>query len=705
MSILSQFNKLVNFRHVVDSFLYSILLTWVTSGVKIINPTTTGWLSDGDGTSEIGWEFFRRTPLIQFPLGMNPDYGLEISSSVALDGQIPLFSLFLHPLSFLLPERFQYFGVFLVITFALNFYFARKIFMQLQLNNVQSIISSVILASGPIILSRFIDHTHYSLTSGWIIFYAILLILKRDLRFSKWIYIFLLSVLIHAYYFPFLIVIYLCETFVGATNMKFKIKNLITLSYILLSSVFVMYISGYFYGRASSKDVGYGFFRSTLSSLIDPSGWSMLLPDLAEAEGSYEGFAYVGIPTLFIIMVSVLLVKKPRNDREQQSFRSLWVASILLFVYSLSNNISYSNKEILSFQSIEIFSFITSTFRSSGRFSWLIVIIIVIYSIYILSQKIQGKYLTLVLLMSLVLGTIDYYPKLVSERNSKFNLMHNPILTNNAWKSISECYSKIRMYPPTPGVTNYYDFVSIALSQNMAINTGRFGRVNQSAVLSSYDLMHKEFKAGEYRNDSFYVFTNADFVSPEFVEYQKNLAFHTLDDDSASGSMDGYSFIAPNLKNCNKGDDIKYVAKSFGAPENQKYNGEKLFFGKGKDSSKYILAGFSALEEWGVWSVTKSTEIFLNSSDSKKFSTINLIARDLTTPANKIEVSINNTKIGSCAFSTEFSTCSIKFEPNILNSNVIHLGFSSSLLRSAKDVGLSENSQPNGFGMQSLYLE
>jgi hypothetical protein len=239
----------------------------------------------------------------------------------------------------------------------------------------------------------------------------------------------------------------------------------------------------------------------------------------------------------------------------------------------------------------------------------------------------------------------------------------------------------------------------------MAINTGRFGRVNQSAVLSSYDLMHKEFKAGEYRNDSFYVFTNADFVSPEFVEYQKNLAFHTLDDDSASGSMDGYSFIAPNLKNCNKGDDIKYVAKSFGAPENQKYNGEKLFFGKEKDSSKYILAGFSALEEWGVWSVTKSTEIFLNSSDSKKFSTINLIARDLTTPANKIEVSINNTKIGSCAFSTEFSTCSIKFEPNILNSNVIHLGFSSSLLRSAKDVGLSENSQPNGFGMKSLYLE
>jgi len=705
MSILSQFNRILKIRHVTESFLYSIFLIWMTSGIKIIDPSMTGWLSDGDGTMEIGWEFFRRTPLIQFPLGINPDYGLEISSSVALDGQIPLFSLFLHPFSTLLPDRFQYFGLFLAITFALNFYFARKIFIQFKLDDIQSITSSLILASSPIILSRFIDHTHYSLTSGWIIFFAILLVLKRDLTFSKWIYIFLLSVLIHAYYFPFLIVIYLCATFIDANSWKFKIKNLITLSYILLSSLFVMYISGYFYGRASSKDVGYGFFRSTLSSLIDPSGWSMLLPDLAETEGSYEGFAYVGIPTLFIIMMSIFVTKKPKNDKVRQSFRSLWVASILLYIFSLSDKVSYATKEIFSIPSIEILSFITNTFRSTGRFSWLIVIIIVIYSIYILSMNIQGKFLTSILLVALIIGIIDYYPKLVSEKNSKFNLIHTSNLTSNAWNSISECYSKIRMYPPTPGVANYYEFVKIALSQDMAINTGRFGRINQTAVLASYDLMHREFKTGEYRNDSFYVFTNADYVTPEFVEYQKNLSIHTLNKDSAFGSMDGYSFIAPNLKNCNKGDEIKYIAKSFGAPKNQQYNGEKLYFGKDQDSSKYILAGFSALEEWGVWSVTKFTEIFLNSSDSKKFSTINLIARDLTTPANKIEVSINSAKIGSCAFSTEFSICSIKFEPNIINSNVIHLGFSSTLIRSAKDVGLSDNSQPNGFGLQSLYLE
>ena len=133
MPIKDRINSSVNMyyltiRNWAEGFLYSLLLIWITTGFGIINPRKTGWLSDRDGTSEIGWEFFRRTPLLQFPLGVNPDYGLEISSSVALDGQIPLLSLLLHPFSNILPDRFQYFGLFLIITFALNFIFAKKYF-------------------------------------------------------------------------------------------------------------------------------------------------------------------------------------------------------------------------------------------------------------------------------------------------------------------------------------------------------------------------------------------------------------------------------------------------------------------------------------------------------------------------------------------------------------------------------------------------
>ena len=173
------------------------------SGVKIINPRNVDWLSVGDGTAEISWEFFRRQPVFQFPLGLNPNYGLEISSTVALDGQIPLLSFIFHPIANILPERFQYIGIFMLINFALNFYVAKRIFLFLKFNEYQSVISAAILASSPVILNRVIENTHYNLISAWIIFTAIYLVLRENMNFKAWVLLFGLSVLINIYYLPF----------------------------------------------------------------------------------------------------------------------------------------------------------------------------------------------------------------------------------------------------------------------------------------------------------------------------------------------------------------------------------------------------------------------------------------------------------------------------------------------------------------------
>ena len=118
-----------DFISIIEGMIFSTVLLFVTTGLKIVNPKNVGWLSFGDGTMEISWEFFRKQPVFQFPIGLNPNYGLEVSSTLALDGQIPIMSLILHPLSSILPERFQYVGIYLLITFALNYYFAKKIFI------------------------------------------------------------------------------------------------------------------------------------------------------------------------------------------------------------------------------------------------------------------------------------------------------------------------------------------------------------------------------------------------------------------------------------------------------------------------------------------------------------------------------------------------------------------------------------------------
>jgi hypothetical protein len=693
-----------NVRTLFEGLIYSTLLIHLTSGLKIIDPRQSGWLSDGDGTSEIAWEFFRRTPLVQFPLGINPKYGLEISSSVVLDGQIPLFSLLLRPFSPFLTERFQYFGLFIFLTFTLNYYVSKKIFEYLNFKNIDAAFSGLILATSPIILNRFIDTTHYSLSSGWIIFYSILLVLKSDFKTSNWMMLSALAVLIHFYFLPFILTIYLVANFYNSQSIKLILKKTVDLLYILISTGSIMLIVGYFQSGSSSKDVGYGFFRSTLTSIIDPSGWSSIIPDIPETEGSYEGFAYLGLPVIFLITLGLILKKKSINRQYKAPFTTLWIVSTFLFLFSLSNNIAYSNKELISLPNLEFFSIITSTFRSSGRFSWLIAFVITIYSIYSVSQKLKGYHFTFVLLLSLIVGFIDYYPQLTSEKNDKFQLQFNSKLTQKAWNSISECYSNIRVYPPTPAVENYYDFVKVANSQGLGINTGRFGRINQAAILGSYDLMHREFNSGSYRNNTFYVFGNSEYVSQELVKFQKNLAIHTLNSNSAYGELNGYTFIAPNLKSCTNGEDIKTSSTGFGSPENQKYRGEKLFFGKNTDSSKYILRGFSNLEDWGVWSATADPSITLHTVNAQTFTSISFVAREWAESANQFKVSLNGDEIGSCKLSIDFSVCSIPFNAKSFKTNIINVSFTPLLIRDPNSNSDSSGSENFGFGLQSLYL-
>ena len=691
-----------NSSSIFGSLVFSTILIYISSGLRVINPKYFDWLSFGDGTAEISWEFFRNQPLFQFPLGLNPQYGLEVSSTAAFDGQIPIMSFVLHPFENLLPERFQYYGLFIFFTFALNYYFAIRIFQYLRFNDYQSIVSGIILATSPVILNRFIENTHYSLTSAWIIFAAILLSLQRNVKFISWIFVIAFSILIHLYFLPFILLIYIFTLFYEIRNSAIKWNYVFVVAALASISIFLMSITGYFFGGISGKDVGYGLFRSTLLSLIDSSGWSRIIPDIAEPDGAYEGFAFVGTSTIILLVISLTLVKIISSSKPSVSLKPLWISAVILFLFSLSNKIAIGKFELFNFPVPDLISLVTNTYRSSGRFGWLLVFILFIYATFSLKAKLADNLFSMLLTFVLLIHLIDINSQLVSQKSVKFQSNFESNLKSKAWRSISQCYKNLRVYPPTIGVDNYYSFLNVAFQQNLGINTGRFSRVNQNNILGAYDLMHKEFSTGNYRTDSFYVFTNAEFVPPEIVKYQKSLAIHTLNGDSAYGDLNGYTFIAPNLKNCSGSENLKAAAKGFGAPETQKYRGEKLTFGKNFDSSKYILIGFSALEDWGVWSVDELSKIYFNTENVTEFNSINIIARDLASPANEISVILNDSTIGKCKFHTDFSTCSLPFNFKSLESNIIALSFVPKIIRSSKVLGLSDDTRNLGFGMNSI---
>jgi hypothetical protein len=254
------------------------------------------------------------------------------------------------------------------------------------------------------------------------------------------------------------------------------------------------------------------------------------------------------------------------------------------------------------------------------------------------------------------------------------------------------------------GLENSYNFINLANNQDLGINTGRFGRLNSSAINSAFELMQREFNTGVYRNDSFYVFTESEYVSPEIIAYHKNMAITTLSADSAYGELNGFTFIAPNLNLCQNKNRLSNNVNRFGVPETQMYKGQLIKFDNKRKNFIYALTGFSEFEDWGTWSLGELSKVTLNTTELSNFSQINIRGKDFVLPLNSIEVFLNGTKIGNCSFELNFSTCSLPFKFSNLANSIINLDFRPLKIRSPEMLNISEDTRNIGFGLSSISL-
>ena len=102
-------------------------------GVRVLDFTYDTWLLNSYQTESlwdlsqhyIGWLFFRKSPW-HFPLGVF-DGLYDGGMSIAYTDSIPLFAIIFKILSPLLPETFQYFGLFQLLCYVLMGGFASLI--------------------------------------------------------------------------------------------------------------------------------------------------------------------------------------------------------------------------------------------------------------------------------------------------------------------------------------------------------------------------------------------------------------------------------------------------------------------------------------------------------------------------------------------------------------------------------------------------
>ena len=278
-------------------------------------------------THYMGWEFFRHTSLLQWPLGLNPKLGLDISSSIAFTDSIPLAAFIFKPFNSLLPATFQYLGLWILICFVLQTYLAARLLSHFLADQIQIALGSVFIALSPVLIYRLVHdgYGHIALVSHFLILGALNLYFTKPLKSSWWALLFASTILIQAYFIPMVAAIWIAKLVQylrhdgGSRSVAIKHFAAVAVASIstLIAGGYVALGSNLFTGGSEVTDSSFPYwFRWQPLSLIDiqtsfSGTWSHLLSDQQELRGDVEGFSFLGSGIILLagLVALVLLLR------------------------------------------------------------------------------------------------------------------------------------------------------------------------------------------------------------------------------------------------------------------------------------------------------------------------------------------------------------------------------------------------------------
>ncbi|OFX44965.1 MAG: hypothetical protein A2046_14890 [Bacteroidetes bacterium GWA2_30_7] len=569
--IKNLYNKIKLFPLGFSIILGIIAFLFITKGL-IINPKNVDWLLEGDpATNYLGWQFYRAAPILQFPFGLNPNYGIELSSSIVFTDSIPIMAFIFKPFNYFLPSDFQYIGIWILLCFILQSFFAIKLLSKFSDNKLIIILYSTFFLIAPFLLNRL--NGHYSLFGQWIILAAIYLYFNTVYKNKFWILLLCISSLMHAYILLMILSIWILDLIQRIIGKEVKIKKIILFFPINVFITFLtMWAAGYFVILHGTNKGGFGYYCMNILSFINPNfNWSSILPRIDCNCNEFESFNYLGIGIIVLLFISIILSFKLKNIKFNYRIILLIILCFLFYIYSLSNKVSFGTTQIFSYPLPHFLDNITDSFRSSSRFFWPVAYLLFLFIFYILIKTFKQIFVIVIISILLIVQVIDSYSSILNFNKifTKSNSFNSP-LRNDDWNKIAVGYKKIYYVLPDVFPKNWLQLSEFAVSHNMSINAGYFARVDEKKFEISRKLITESVISNNYESDALYIFND------EKLWHQ---ALQQIKPEDFAGEKDGYNFIAPDFKYTS--DFKQFIAKirdngspGFGAI---KLTGDKLF--------------------------------------------------------------------------------------------------------------------------------
>ena len=520
---------------------FCIVTLWFVyfTGGKFVNPFYVDWIFPSDTeTHWLGWQFYKNQSIFNFPIFKNTDYGLELGSSLVLNDSLAIMAIIFKPFSQFIPFEFQYFGIWTYICFILQGIVAMKIFSNFTDDLVAIVLCGLLFTMLPPFLWRL--HGHFGLLGHWLILFAFLLYLtSKELSLKYWTILIIISLLINAYISAMLIGIFIADLVkYKLLSSNYDIKKLtIIFSKFLVLLLLALLTFGYFMIGKGAGGKGFGKFNANLNSFFDPDQiWSITINNLSTPESGYEGFAFPGIGIFLAIVIALLTILFKNRQNKSLNIRTYYpiiIVSLVAYFFALSNNITLGQNIIYTYQVPDFFTFLTKTFRSSGRFVWILFYLIILGSLIFIFRSYTKRTLRIILILIVSLQFIDLH-EAKEYFSTKFN---NPTVYNGRslkwespmkdpfWELIGKNYKQINYVYTKNRPKDYFPISHFAAKNNMKINTGYFSRISKaSAKLVNQELrqaiLNKKLNSASiyfiYDNE-LWLYINKNYKSSDFI--------------------------------------------------------------------------------------------------------------------------------------------------------------------------------------------
>jgi hypothetical protein len=465
----------------------------------------------------LGWHLYRNGPWTFPILGATPLLIWPIGSSIGLTDSMPIVAIWLKALDPILPTDFQFIGLWLVLSFALQGVFGVLLMRLATPRPTLQLLGASLLILSPPLIFRIL---HAALTAHWLVLAGLWLSLKPDAAVVSWRQCAGWALLIAASaatqpYIMFMILVLMLAAylrqFIAAPRRVLRIA--VHVAIVGAAAAVSLWQSGSLMVRSDEglEVGGFGSWSSNLLAFIMPTEGRSLFwrgPIFYAQAGQYEGYAYLGAGLLLLAPIALagrLVWRRKIDWRKLGAYSPLLLALLFLEAMALGNSITWGSRTLYEYD-VDWWGPLT-IFRTQGRMVWPIYYATVVLILFGVS-RFRYRVAVTCLALGLLVQVVDVAGMTRYVRDTRTWGFRNP-LQNAFWNVVPAHYDQLVLVPSNLCVGGgYIDDAAFSLL------AGRFGLGINSGMTARYDVqkartycheLDLEVGSGRPRKGSLYV--------------------------------------------------------------------------------------------------------------------------------------------------------------------------------------------------------